>query len=117
VGGLYSIDAAAPPTRFTPAGDNTYPPSKVLERLPRPETLFFIAELNDHPAGYIYLNIHDVPENEVRQRISMLYIEHIYVDDKYRSQGIGTALINAARATARERGIPQLGLRCLVVQR
>ena len=74
IGELQGLHAEAIPSRFKQPNDNTFPPSKVLDRLSRPQATFLICDVDSAPAGYIYLDVIGEPENDGSFRVHTLYV-------------------------------------------
>jgi len=64
------------------------------------------ADKDDAIAGFASLSI----QHNFWQEGYILYITTMIVDEKHRGQGIGTALINEIKKTARERGCKRIEL-------
>jgi GNAT superfamily N-acetyltransferase len=82
----------------------------VRDLLALPATVIFLAEIDGAPAGYLYADIDPAQETSMTYRLDRLWIHQISVDPAFRGQGAGTALIDAAKATARVLGISTLAL-------
>jgi ribosomal protein S18 acetylase RimI-like enzyme len=107
---VHAVHAQGMPDHFKPPSPLTFPPSLVSDLLAKPETLMFLAQMGDTPAGYLYAEVMFRPENAVRYDASLVYIHHISVRPCARRSGIGKALLDAAQAAAHSAGITRLGL-------
>jgi ribosomal protein S18 acetylase RimI-like enzyme len=107
---VQALHAEGFPERFKPPGPGTFPEAEVATLLARAENLFLLAFANHGPAGYAYLEIVCRPETSLTHAFEMIHIHHLLVKGEYRRRGIGTALLEAARAAGVERGITLLTL-------
>lgn len=69
-----------------------------------------IAYVGGQPAGYTVLEFTERPANAYCHARTALYIHQIGVEDEFRRQGVGKALMDAARRLACERGIRRIEL-------
>ena len=104
------IHAAAHPDFFKPPSATTFPPAHFVELMERPDTVMFVAESEGRIVGYLYGDVTPAMETSSTYAFPRFYIHHISVEPAHQGQGCGTALIEAAKAVARERGIPTLAL-------
>ncbi len=91
------------------------PPEKHAERLDRQQrglVVYLIAWHQDQPVGHGLLKWQGADE----EHISSVYrgtcpdVEDLLVSEVYRSQGIGTQILQAAERLVRERGLDRIGL-------
>jgi ribosomal protein S18 acetylase RimI-like enzyme len=104
------LHADAYPRLFKPPSADTFSAAEVAALLERPEHVILMAETDAIPVGYLYLQVVHRPESLIRHALDLVYIHHISVDDAYQGQGVGSALIAAARDLAREEDITHLEL-------
>ena len=69
----------------------------------------FVAKVNNEIAGYILFNISE-KDNPIMRYRKQLSIESICVDEKIRSNGIGTALLEYVKKVGKENGCTDLYL-------
>jgi GNAT superfamily N-acetyltransferase len=82
-----------------------------LARQQRGGGVLLVAWLDGHPAGEVFLDCEPANEPEVRRQLpSVPRLDHLEVLGPLWGQGIGTALICAAEATARQLGHEQIAL-------
>ncbi|EKD23127.1 MAG: hypothetical protein ACD_83C00042G0002 [uncultured bacterium] len=74
-------------------------------RITQENGIVFVAENNVHTIGYLCGYVFDF---KARQPSSMAEIDNMYVEDKFRSQGIGGQLIKAFESEAKKRGVARL---------
>jgi len=70
------------------------------------DRLVLIAEDNNRPIGYIAGGIEKV--SEFRTISDMCEIDNMWIDEEYRSQGIGKQLMNKFQNWTREKGIKRI---------
>lgn len=107
---LQAHHAAAHPDFFKPPTAATFPPAMVNDLLDQPATLIFLAEIDGVAVGYLYADAMAAQETSMTYRMDRLWIHQIGVEPDHRRQGVGTALLAAARRHARDKGIGTLGL-------
>ena len=107
---VQGLHAAAHPHIFKTPEEGAFPPEEVAVLLAQPDNVVLLALVDDAPAGYILFSTVHRPEAHWRHAIDMVYIHHISVDAAFQGQGVGHALINAARAYARTHGITHVEL-------
>jgi ribosomal protein S18 acetylase RimI-like enzyme len=98
------------PQRFKPPGPGVFPPEEVREVLAKPDHHVLLATVGGVPAGYVYVELLRRPDSSATHPLAMTYIHHISVRPAFRRQGVGRALIAAARALGRNVGIGLVGL-------
>ena len=69
-----------------------------------------IALADEAPAGYIVLRIKERQEHAFCKAHKLLYVDQISVRHDYRNQGVGRALLEAAKAVASAEGLQRLEL-------
>lgn len=107
---LQDVHAAAHPDFFKPSTDDTFPSAMVRELLAQPATVMFLAEIEGAPVGYLYADTNPAQETSMTYRLERLWIHHIGVAPAHQRQGVGAALIDAAKSHARALGIKTLAL-------
>lgn len=93
-------DLFAPIRSLTPFAQNAAARSCAL----------LIAEWQGEPAGYAILQYVDRSANPYMHERHYVHVEEFCVDERYRRRGVGTALMQALRALAREKGYPRIEL-------
>lgn len=107
---LQSYHAEALPTFFKQPTDEAFPPSSVAALLEEPLNLFLLAEIDGAVAGYLYADIRPAEETPMTHRVERLWIHQLVVAPERRRQGVGTALLDAAKSYAAAQGIHTLAL-------
>jgi GNAT superfamily N-acetyltransferase len=72
------------------------------------DKLTLICTDNETPVGYLVAWIHDSLRD--RPGIKLVIIENVFLQEKYRSEGLGKELINEAQSWAREIGSNRLAV-------
>lgn len=98
VADVQALHAAALPGRFKAAVNVSYA-KDAAAFLAKPESLVFIADVADDPAGYIHAEMISRPETSFLYAERVIFIHTITVRPSYRRRGVGTALMEAVRAT------------------
>jgi ribosomal protein S18 acetylase RimI-like enzyme len=62
------------------------------------------------PAGYLWAQFQNRLANWAQRELHLLYIHHLVVAPKFRRQGVGTLLMSAALAAAKNKGIERVEL-------
>lgn len=70
----------------------------------------FLAERDGEPLGYALTRVVDRPANPYMRRRLFLRVEEICVDERFRRQGVGHALMEAVREDAKALGCPRVVL-------
>jgi ribosomal protein S18 acetylase RimI-like enzyme len=107
---VQALHAEGFPKRFKPPGPDTFPAAEVGALLGKAANLFFLAFADQNPAGYAYAEIVRRPETSLTHAFGAVHVHHLPVKGECRRQGIGTALLAAARDVGLERGITLLTL-------
>jgi GNAT superfamily N-acetyltransferase len=82
-----------------------------LARQERGGGLVLVAWLEGRPAGEVFLDRGPAKEPEVRRHLpGVPQLDHLEVPGPFQGRGIGTALIHAAEATARQLGYERIAL-------
>ena len=82
-----------------------------MERQDRGEVLSFIAWLGATPSGHLLLEWGGAEDEPIRSRLlDCPNLEDLFVMPEFRSQGIGSMLLDAAIEAVREAGHTLLGL-------
>ena len=106
---VQAIHAAAIPWLFKPSVDvETFPSSAVATLLMKNETLMYLALDGQHAIGYIYAEVRLRAETSYSYALDEIFIHHLSVRPRYRSQGIGSALLGAIRHLAAQVHISHL---------
>lgn len=95
---VQALHAAALPRQFKPVGQVSYA-KEAAAFLAKPESLVFIAEIADDPAGFVHAEMMRRPETSLLYAERVIFIHTITVRPSYRRGGVGTALMEAVRAT------------------
>src|ERR1700756_4592838 len=95
---VQALHAAALPRQFKPVDKVSYA-KDAAAALARPERLVFIAYVADEPAGFVHAETIRQPETSLLYAQQTLYIHAISVRPNYRRRGVGSALMEALRAT------------------
>lgn len=98
------------PQRFKPPGPGVFPPEEVREVLAKPDHHLLLATVDGVPAGYVYVELLRRPDTSATHPLAMTYIHHISVRPEFRRQGVGRALVAAARTLGRNAGYGLMGL-------
>jgi ribosomal protein S18 acetylase RimI-like enzyme len=77
-------------------------------QLDQPDVALFVAERGGIVVGYVYAGIEPVSWKELRDECG--YVHDLVVDEANRGGGVGTALLEAALAWMKERGLPRVVL-------
>ena len=107
---VQAVHAAAVPDFFKPPSTTTFPPDFWQERLMQPATVMLVAEQAGAVIGYLYGDTIGAMETSSTYERPRFYIHHLGVDAAHRNQGVGSALVAAAKAVARSQGISLLAL-------
>jgi len=67
--------------------------------LTKEDSTYFIAKLNGEIAGYIHITIDSIINDELDVNA---YVQDLYVREKYRRKGVGSALLEEGRSKFRE---------------
>jgi GNAT superfamily N-acetyltransferase len=82
-----------------------------LVRQQRGGGVLLVAWLDDRPVGDVYLDCEPAKEPEVRRHLpGVPVLDHLEVAGPFQGRGIGSALIHAAEATARQLGHERIAL-------
>jgi GNAT superfamily N-acetyltransferase len=82
-----------------------------LARQRRGGGVLLVAWLDGHPVGEVFLECEPAPEPEVRRHLpGVPRLDHLEVLGPFMRRGIGTALIRAAEANARQLGHERIAL-------
>lgn len=95
------LDPALPPAAR--GGGKVYA-RRLSSRMNDPHTRIFVAELDSLLVGYALAVIVDViPDMFIQENTG--FLADIYVDDAYRRQGVGRALVSSVSAWLNENGV------------
>ena len=76
--------------------------------LSAPNHVLLLAEVDDEPVGYLWLEDQARPSSPFKNPTHVLSLNHISVAPGHRRLGVGRTLYRAAEAEARSRGIDRL---------
>lgn len=107
---LQAYHAEAHPSFFKQPSAHTFPPTMVRDLLEKPSTVVFLAEMGGTEIGYLYADTMPAQETTMTYSLERLWIHHISVEPGFQRQGVGRALIDAAKSYARSQGIKTLAL-------
>ncbi|MCS6828007.1 MAG: shikimate dehydrogenase [Caldilinea sp.] len=107
---LQSCHAEALPTFFKQPPTEAFSASMVKDLLAEPSNVFLVAVVDGKVVGYLYADVSPAQETSMTYRLERFWIHHIAVEPSHRRQGIGTALIDVAKAYARDQRIEILAL-------
>ena len=74
--------------------------------------VIFIGEAATRPVGYLMAELVPHEETPFTSALTVLHIQHLAVDEDFRGQGIGQALLAEAGQEATRRGCDVLQLAC-----
>jgi ribosomal protein S18 acetylase RimI-like enzyme len=77
-------------------------------QLAEDDTLILVAEREGEVRGYVYATIEPRSWKELREEAG--FVQDVVVDERFRGAGVATALVEAAAAWFRSRGMPQMVL-------
>jgi ribosomal protein S18 acetylase RimI-like enzyme len=77
-------------------------------QLDQRDAALFVAERGGAVVGYVYAGIEPLSWRELRDECG--YVHDLVVDAAHRREGVGTALLEAALAWMKERGLPRVVL-------
>lgn len=109
IGELQLMHATAMPSLFKPIAE-PYLLEKLQILLANPAAYLFVADVDGSPAGFTHLGLFTEPEGENNFANTKVFISYVYVHPERRNQGIGRALVDAARRRAQELGVRTLEL-------
>lgn len=107
---LQAYHAEAHPSFFKQPSAHTFPPTMVRDLLAKPSTVVFLAEIGGTAIGYLYADAMPAQETTMTFPLERLWIHHIIVKPDFQRQGVGKALIDAAKSYASDQGIKTLAL-------
>lgn len=105
---VQAIHAEALPWRYKPLG--TVTPAIVEAMLSHPAFFGVIAETDGSPAGYLIGEIAQMTESPFRYAAQILQVHHIVVHPDVLQRGIGTKLLDAAKAHGKAHGVTLMTL-------
>ena len=97
------LHATAIPMFYKPASPETFPAATVCELMASPDRRIFVAEVEGEIAGYVYVELQRQPESPFVYAMDIVYVHHISMRPFLRRSGIGTELMKAVDAWAKER--------------
>lgn len=104
------LHAKVHPWRFKQPGSESFTEADAAEFMGRPNRFTYLAYEDGEAKGYVVAEVRDYPDSGRVYAHSMVYIHHISVRPDAQRRGIGTALINAAKARGESLGITLLAL-------
>lgn len=107
---VQAIHAAAHPDFFKSPAATDIAPALWQERLKQPHSVILVAEQDDKIVGYLYGDTDPAMETSNTYALPRFFIDHLGVEERYRSHGVGAALLAEARSIARQHDIALLGL-------
>jgi len=107
---VQQLHAGAEPGFFKPPSDSTFPAALVKSLMANPDTRFCLAFVDSKPAGYLYATIRRRADTPMTYPTTWVYVEQISVSPAFQHMGCGEALMDAAKAWAREEGISTVAL-------
>lgn len=107
---VQKLHADAEPGIFRQPQSGVFTPKPVAEILAEPSNTILIACDDDVAVGYAWIKLNDRPESVTTHANRWLHIEHIAVRPDAQGKGVGTALVQCAKALAKEQGIAQVTL-------
>jgi len=107
---VQALHAAALPERFKPPGSGSFSSLETHELFARPDNLVFLAYFDQQPAGYAHAEVIHRAETSLTYAYEMVHVHHISVVSEYRRLGVGSALLEAVRASGLDLGIALLAL-------
>lgn len=75
-----------------------------------PTHFFFVAETDGEPVGYLFAILQQRSESSRHLKHEMIYVNHLSVKPENRRQGVGRALLDAAKEVGKQRGINRMAL-------
>lgn len=103
---IHAQHVAGRPDLFAPLEDLS-----AFEAYVREDGLrLFLAERDGEPLGYALTRVVDRAANPYMRRRFFLRVEEICVDERFRRQGVGCALMQAVREEAKSMGCPRVVL-------
>ncbi len=73
-------------------------------------TIFLLAEQENQPIGYAYIEIRNYAENVFKKAYQSIYVHQFCITNTKRNQGYGTRLMNEIGRIAKEKGIHKIEL-------
>ena len=107
---VQAMHVAALPDLFKPATGDLFPPERLRALLASADDVVLVAEVDGVVVGNAYAEVQRREENPFRRAVEVLHVHQMAVGGEWRGRGIGTRLLDAMRAIARERGIATLEL-------
>lgn len=80
------------------------------EDITDPSHFFFVAELDAEPVGYIFVELRRRIESSRHTKLDMIYVNHLSVKPDRRRNGVGRALLDAAKQFGKRHGISRMAL-------
>jgi N-acetylglutamate synthase-like GNAT family acetyltransferase len=107
---VHQLHVVAAPHFFKPVSDETFPAAKVLEIMAKPQNRFYISSEDGLDVGYLYLEVLNLPADNMRHARRWVYIHQIAVKPAYQQHGHGLRLMEQAKQVARELDIHTVAL-------
>lgn len=102
--GLDAYHAGMDPERFQSLEGPARPSAHFRAFLEEPDRVFYVADDNGTLIGLVNCRVTSSPPFPMFKARTLVALENIFVDDKRRRQGIGTALLSKAREWAWRKG-------------
>jgi len=107
---VQKIHADHHPEVFKSEPDNQELSRFFQEIIEESENVVFVAFVEEKAVGYLLATFGKRRENPFKYELHQAHIDQIVVQDGYRNQGIGDALVKRIEIFAREKGISRIGL-------
>lgn len=107
---VQALHAGARPDVFKAPGPETLPPTTIRDRMATAGHLFWVAVVDGGVAGYAYVTVQQEPETSWKYAATVATLDQMGVAARSRRRGAGTALVAAARRSARAHGAHELRL-------
>lgn len=107
---VHKLHAEAEPRFFKPPSEETFPPRTVQAVMERADHFFYLAVVDDQPAGYVYFEIRRLEENPFCYAVDQAYIHQLGVSPEFQGLGCGKKLMEAVKAMAVERNLQMIAL-------
>lgn len=102
---VQALHAAGEPRLFKPMVTDLGP---FMAQVADAETAVFIAEVRGEPAGYGVMKVMQRPDGPFGHAATFVYVDQMAVLSAFQRHGVGTALIEQAKALAAEAGTNQI---------
>jgi GNAT superfamily N-acetyltransferase len=105
---LMQTHFAFDPLRFLVAGEHAdrWYASFLRAELDNRDAAIFVAEIDERLVGYVFAGLEPLSWKELRGPAG--FIHDVVIEESARGSGAGTALVEAASAWLRDRGVPRV---------